>query len=435
MGTLKTISSVWNFPPKIKNIFYDDFSKGIRKDVWRTLHEKWKSQKNNGYSDDNCMYTTDLEKVRAEGGTGGLVVIRSNGDFVADPERKRQGGGIVTKRLFGAGRYEVRLKVVPRVGQCSAAWTYFNDWAPTLAERKYSEIDIEAPHGGDYRKYSGTTYENYVSGDERISRSAEIDTTPLNDGKWHVLGFEWRTDKEHGDEGIVWYQDRVPVLRINEAIPHYTATFWIASLFQDAIAWLGDPQFETAYMYVDWVKISEYDDPILPGNAEKESVSPYHGRDLGDSPVPHTDYISNGRFSKPAVVENFKGRKISSWELSGGAEIIDKKLILPPNGVATQTITAQYCGYAFELEADAEVEEGEIEIRLECLVGKANCEEPQLERCGECCEKLVIREGDAAKKNIFRINIKETEHIRVRLSADGKSKGKISSISMKLVGG
>ena len=158
----KTISG-WNFPPEIKSVFYDDFSSGIRTDVWRALNEKWQSQKNNGYSNDNCLFTVDPEKVKAAGATGGLVIIRSNGDFSDDPERKRQGGGLVTKRLFGAGLYEVRLKVVPRVGQCSAAWTYYNNWSQNYAEREYSEIDIEAPHGGDYRKYSGTTYKNYMS--------------------------------------------------------------------------------------------------------------------------------------------------------------------------------------------------------------------------------------------------------------------------------
>lgn len=429
------IRAEWNFPPKTKDVFFDDFSEGVRGDVWRALHEKWKSQKNNGYSDDNCMYTTDPEKVKAEGGTGGLVIIRSIGDFADDSARKRQGGGIVTKRLFGPGRYEVRMKVVPRVGQCSAAWTYFNDWAPTLKERKYSEIDIEAPHGGDYRVYSGTTYENYLNGEERISRSETIETPPLNDGKWHVLAFEWRTDKERGDEGIVWYRDGLPVLRIDEAVPRYTATFWIASLFQDAIVWLGNPQFETAYMYIDWVKITEYEDPILQGNAERESLSPYHGRDLSDFAVPHTDYIANGNFSQPAVVESFKGRRIASWELRGGAEIVDGKLTLPPCGMAMQTVTAQYCGYAFEAEALAEVEEGEIEIVLECLEGKANCEEPQLKKCGECSERLVFRKGDVAKKKTFHVGIEETEHVRIKISADGSSRGRLVRVSMKMVDG
>ena len=195
----------WNRPPQIKRIFFDDFSEGVRTEVWRALNEKWSSQHNNGYSEDNCLYTADPASVAAEGAHGGLVIIRSNGDFSAEEGRKRQGGGIVTKELFGPGLYETRVKAVPRAGQCSAMWTYYNNWAPKAEERRYSEIDVELPHGGDYRRWSGTTYENYMSGDEMVSRSEVIySRSPLNDGKWHTLAFEWRTDAANGDEAVVW---------------------------------------------------------------------------------------------------------------------------------------------------------------------------------------------------------------------------------------
>lgn len=179
-------------------------------------------------------------------------------------------------------------------------WTYYNNWAPKAEERRYSEIDVELPHGGDYRRWSGTTYKNYMSGDEMVSRSEVVySPSPLNDGKWHTLAFEWRTDAANGDEAVVWYQDGREVLRLCEAVPHYTATFWVASLFQDAIAWLGDPQFETAYMYVDWVKITEYTDPVQPGNAEKESGFSFTGKNIGTSPVPKTDYLANAFSAVP----------------------------------------------------------------------------------------------------------------------------------------
>ena len=427
------IYSGWNHSPKVKSIFYDDFSSGIRTEVWRALNEKWQSQKNNGYSNDNCLFSTNRENVEAEGASGGIVVIRSNGDFTTDPQRKRQGGGIVTKQLFGAGLYEVRLKVVPRVGQCSAAWTYYNSWSPIYEERRYSEIDIEAPHGGDYRKYSGTTYENYMSSAQQISRSEQIQTQPLNDGKWHVLAFEWRTDKENGDVGVVWYQDGKPVLRIEEAVPYYTATFWIGSLFQDSIAWLGDPQFEDAYMYVDWVKITEYDDPVLPGNAEKESKLAYCGNSLDDNPIPKNNYISNSNFSQPVTVKNYKGRDITSWELSQNAVIKDGKLCFDGKGRACQIITAQYVNYCFELECDANVEEGEVTIVLEYLKGKANCENPELEVIGICENKLTITNGKAVKKARFTVTEQETEHLRVKILTDDGGRACIYSLKMTLV--
>lgn len=425
----------WNHPPVVKGVFYDDFSEGIRGGVWRALHEKWASQNNNGYSEDNCLYTTNAREVEKMGASGGIVVIRSNGDLSPQKERKRQGGGIVTKRLFGPGLYEARMKVVPRVGQCSAIWTYFNDWAPAMEDRKYSEIDVEMPHGGDYRKFSGTTYENYVNAEQKISSSQVVDCpVPLNDGKWHVFAFEWRTDRENGDEGIVWYLDGKPVLTIREAVPHYTATFWLASLFQDSPAWLGVPRFETAYMYVDWVRITEYADPCLPGFAEKESRLTYKGTDLQNAPIPKTDYIANGSFSHPARSEDFKGNRIDSWELDGGAQISEGVLRMQGKSRVTQTIEAQYAGFVFELCVDAEAAgEGRLEVYLESLSGKANTLEPVFREEGRSGKKICFTSGKRMKKRAaFRIEEKNTEHIRVVLETPEGTAANVYGVHMNL---
>lgn len=410
----------WNRRPVVKSVFYDDFSAGIRTEVWRALNEKWASQHNNGYAEENCLYTVDPDAVAAEGATGGLVIIRSNGDF-AQEGKQRQSGGIVTKRLFGPGYYEARIKVVPRAGQCSALWTYFNDWAPTLAARRYSEIDIELPYAGDYRRYQGTTYENYVNGEERISRSEVIESPcPLNDGNWHVLAFEWRTDEENGDIGVIWYQDGVPVLRIREAVPKYTATFWVASLFQDAVAWLGDPQFECGYLYLDWVRITEYDDPAREGNADKERAFSFTGVNLGDRPVPRNEYLANGSFLRPAKIKNFKGREIRSWQLSGGAALREGELLLK-KGSARQFVTAQYAGFSFEVQAD--VTFGEVTVFAEYYAGAANREQPDLKKVGESERALFTREKGTWT---FCIEEEATEHIALVLEADDAAVGRVS---------
>lgn len=403
----------WNRQPRVKSVFFDDFANGLRTDVWRALHERWASQNNNGYSEENCLWTTSSEEVRKAGGQGGIVAIRSQGDFAADPAHKRRGGGIVTKKLFGPGLYEVRMKVVPRVGQCSAMWTYYNNWAKPMSAREYSEIDTELPHGGDYRVYSGTTYENYMSGDEKVSRSEEIfSPVPLNDGQWHTFAFEWRTDSAAGDEAIVWYQDGVPVLALREAVPHYTATFWIASLFQDAPAWLGVPRFEQAYMFIDWVRITEYDDPVSEGHAEKESLLPYVGRQL-HYPLPVNEYLADGDFSRPAVCMGYKGDECVMWSLEGGARIADGVLDLPAEASAAQTVEAQYAGAAFEIEADTD---GEVQAHFEYLAGKANCFSPQLRCIGRSGTAVLGGEG-GQRKAVLEVAGEETAHIRLVLTS------------------
>ncbi len=410
---------IWNCPPKIVSEFYDDFSSGLRPDVWRAMHEKWKSQVNNGFSDENCAYTTYAPEVERLGASGGVVVLRSQGDFSAVGEQRR-GGGIVTKKAFGAGLYEVRFMPVPRAGQCSAAWTYYNDWAAEYDKRKYSEIDIEMPHGGDYRFYSGTTYENYMSGEQKNSASEIIDAgKALNDGKWHTLAFEWRTAEN--DTGIIWSLDGKPLLRIDEAVPKYKATFWVASLFQNAIAWLGDPLFETAYMFIDYVRICEYDDPIEESVEFQEENSPYCGRDLGKSPVPQTDYVSDGNFARPAETTSFNGKKIYSWRLSGAAKLNnhERLLVFSGDGKAAQTITAQYAGFSFKCTVSGKVKSGAVSAKLICCKGKANCDEPKLTDLCECAETLTLEAGENSKTIEFHITEKQTEHIRLEIESRG----------------
>ena len=97
---------------------------------------------------------------------------------------------------------------------------------------KYSEIDLEAPYGGDYRRWTGTTYEKYLNNDNKILSSQVVDTIPLNDGNWHVLAFEWRTDEENGDCGVVWYLDGKKVLRINKLFPNILQLFGLHRYFK-----------------------------------------------------------------------------------------------------------------------------------------------------------------------------------------------------------
>ncbi|MGN0813434.1 MAG: glycoside hydrolase family 16 protein [Candidatus Coproplasma sp.] len=417
---------LWNKKPNIRRVFYDDFSQGIRTEVWRALNETWSSQVNNGFSELNCLYSTSFERVNQTGGTGGIVAIRSNGDYATDRTRKRQGGGIVTKELFGPGLYEVRMKVVPRVGQCSAIWTYYNNWKTPMSEREYSEIDTELPHGGDYRKYSGTTYSNYLNDSEKEVSSEVIESSsPLNDEKWHIFAFEWRTAKESGDEGIIWYRDGKPVLTIREHVPQYSATFWIASLFQDAPAWLGVPRFEEAYLYVDWVRITEYDDPVKDGKAEKESLLSYTGIDLGDSPLPVNQYLANSDFSKGATEVDFKGIERTVWQLDGNASIESGKLILPCKGCASQVIEAQYVGATFNVSVEAE---GEVEAYLEFLTGKANCIQPEYKVIGRSDSEYLCGNGEVSEAELS-VDSEATEHIRLVLKS--VCGAKVSNVQLK----
>ena len=259
----------WNTEPVVSNVFYDDFENGITSDKWTSTDNGW-GVNNNGVTSKNVMYSTDKERVEAEDATGGIVILKTTGDYAEDKNKRRQGAVIITRDDFGAGKYEARVRVLPREGQCTALWTYWNGTpsATKLEDSKYCEIDIELPEKGDFRQMSGTTYEKYIDKKNMNQSSAKINFEQkgmgdfsLNDGKWHTLAFEWRTAEN--DTGIIWYVDGQTVLKHTTNIPVYTAPFWIGSHFPDLPAWIGVPNFDTAYMYVDWVRITEYDEPTI----------------------------------------------------------------------------------------------------------------------------------------------------------------------------
>lgn len=153
--------SVWNKEPTIKGTFYEDFSNGIDSDIWEVSSQKWGAD-NNGTSPDNVFYSTDETRVKNAGATGGIAVLRSYGDLQANRAKRRQGAALITRQTFGPGKYEVRMKVLPRLGQCTAFWTYYSNGGQTPETIKYSEIDIEMPMEGSFKKWSGTSYERFI---------------------------------------------------------------------------------------------------------------------------------------------------------------------------------------------------------------------------------------------------------------------------------
>lgn len=154
-------TKLWNKDPVVSKVFFDDFSNGVRSDVWQAKNETWGAN-NHGVSSNNVFYSTNRAKVAAAGAEGGIVVLRSFGDLQQDENLRRQGSALTSRDTFGPGKYEVRMKVLPRLGQCTAAWTYYNGGGTTREDNVYSEIDIEMPMRGDYRVWSGTSYERFV---------------------------------------------------------------------------------------------------------------------------------------------------------------------------------------------------------------------------------------------------------------------------------
>jgi hypothetical protein len=403
---------MWNKEPVIKNIFYEDFSGGIDTSVWEVSNQNWGAN-NNGTAASNVFYSADKARVEAFGATGGVAVLRSNGDFYqpsGELNKRRQGSALITKRAFGPGRYEVRLKVVPVPGQCSTVWTYYNggggaNFADYL-QNKYSEIDIETFLWADYRNILGVSYQYYhESWDWNTQIQNRRDAvykddqalSPYNDGQWHTLSFEWRTDKANGDRAVVWFLDGTEFGRALNWVPEYKATFWIGNWFPDDVSWIGNPLFENAYMYVDWVRITEYDDFCMEG---AKGGSGGAATNLGSAAIPLNNYIVNGGFTQALTVKNTKNEDISSWQVSG-ASLSSGKLTLSGGGRASQAVGAQYAGYSFDLRIDGRVTAGggKCKVYAEFLSGRTDIVNPTLSVVARS-EELYFTAGAREQKTL-----------------------------------
>lgn len=362
--TSKPNDGIWNNDPVVTGTFYDDFSEGVRTDVWQVSNQKWGAN-NNGTSPANVMYSRNRSKVAAEGADGGIVVMRSRGDLQTDPTLRRQGAAIITRDTFGPGKFEVRMKVMPRLGAVTAAWTYYSNGGMTKETNKYSEIDIELPHDASFKKWSGTTYEYFYDWGVLAERGTVINeyADGLNNGEWHTFAYEWRTNKATGDYGVVWYIDGVKVNELREYVPNYKAAFWVGHWFPDDAGWIGFPNFEEAYMYVDWVRITQYDDPVMEGGGGGPGGGT--ATDLGTADIPQNDYVANGTL-------RIANGELRGWTSNEDAFTVNGSgVTLNPSSRLTQMISAQYAGYSFTLTADAKVlsGSGKCKISVDYMIG------------------------------------------------------------------
>ena len=410
----------WNSAPNVVGTFFEDFSNGVDTSVWEVSSQKWGSGV--GASPNNVFYSKDADIAAAEGcESGGIVAMRTFGDYKEEETLRRQGAVLVTREAFGPGKFEVRLKVVPRLGQCTAMWTYWNGGGNTIETNRYSEIDIEMPMNSDYRRWSGTTYKYFYDWSVLAERgTATVEKSDgVNDGQWHVWAFEWRTDDENGDNAVVWYLDGKKMFEIREYTPEYTASFWIGNWFPGDLGWVGVPNFEEAYMYIDWVRVTQYDDPVKTGLVRNET-SGGTATDLGSNPIPKNQYVANSSFGQVS------GGNYVAWDKTGtvtGGGF--HPVAISPQSKLTQIITAQYPGYSFDLKVDGRVTagEGNLKVYVQYMFGSV---------ARGKSEELIFGEGAFSEKTLsFTIpkTINSTD-IRIVLETEAGTTAEVRKVEM-----
>lgn len=272
-----------------ENMFFDDFTGGVDPDKWLIGKQAWGANGNGGVVPENVNYTDD-----------GILVLTGNGEYYTSGAVKGvgarrdgtlSGAALISKEVYGAGRYEVKMKVLPRLGACNAFWTfaYDNDTAAN------HEIDIELPGGTHstgiitYERMLNTNYHTESanqSQDTEIAANTGGDITNFADGEWHTFGFDWYTLEEGEDKDtqfgrysadeitdelaeqgvkvgdvkdttcgrVVYFVDGKVTAVSNVFVPFLQTRMWLGLWFPNNAGFVGEANFESDNMYVDWVR-------------------------------------------------------------------------------------------------------------------------------------------------------------------------------------
>ena len=305
-------------PAPVSGVFFEDFSAGrLDPDHWLVSEKSWGGD-NGGVSPLNVQLVHDTDDGEE------IVALRlgANGDLYDGPiegggRKTRVGAAIATRQYYASGRYEVRARVAPEEGVCTAFWPFhYIDYQPAQDAywhepnpRRNTEIDWEFPtdlagneaegdeHGIDPEAFSFTNARTNSwggqfggEGGEHKGRKVLLDSAgevidlavDALDGRYHTFTIEWRSGEDNGEETIErlpgrvgsvrWYVDDVLVDELNDVaygqgnVPFRGARFWLGTWFPaagygDSIGWTGDPDFETAAAHIAWVRITPFEEP------------------------------------------------------------------------------------------------------------------------------------------------------------------------------
>lgn len=352
--------------------FFDDFTDGVKKENWFIGDQAWGGN-NGGVVPENVSYTDD-----------GVLLLRGNGGHYQQNEIKGvgdvkdgcyTGAALISNFLVGPGRYEIKMKVLPRLGACTAFWTYAYEYDNELNH----EIDIELPGGN---RSGNITYENvlntnYTKVSEAYSQDINVaskfgNDVYLNDGEWHTFGFDWYTNPEK----IVYHLDGKVTTTSDLFVPSMLCRLWVGVWFPVSSGFVGSANFETDYMQVDYIEYIPFlDQPFIDFNPSPNGYAneneyptiPQNEREInkisnGTFEYLNSENINNGGWNlKRYLYEEKEVNEVCYVEEGIGIEE-SKGLVIKDGGVVEQTIDAVYSNFKHKLEFNAKGK-GTVTIR------------------------------------------------------------------------
>lgn len=359
-----------NIEEDVVNGFYDGFDT-LNKDSWLVANGYWGTN-NGGVSQDNVSITED--GTLALGGNGLYYAKNEIESYGSYKDGRKCGASLISTFKALPGHYEIKMKVHPRIGACTAFWTYGNR-SVEGQENDNAEIDIELPGGSKSGKitFKKALYTNWIT--ENASDSIEADvadcgnpqTVAYNDDEWHTYGFDWYTDPEM----VVYYVDGKITNVSTTFVPTLAGRLWVGVWFPNGFT--GTPEFERDYMYVDYIKYNPFvnqpytDYDAVPTSSLSFANETFYKKAPVKTPVGNK--ISNGDFEYAGLIESTSDSDYASKLQSKGWSFTKKvsekqpqkdvcwvekdtfsngySAFVKDGGVLRQNIEAVYDGYTF----------------------------------------------------------------------------------------
>eukprot|EP00164_Ancoracysta_twista_P000321 GFYU01000445.1.p2 GENE.GFYU01000445.1~~GFYU01000445.1.p2 ORF type:complete len:648 (-),score=276.65 GFYU01000445.1:332-2275(-) len=274
--------------------FFDDFNGDtLDADAWQVGYKQWGGKDvNGGVHPDNVEVSNGTLKLKVNGDRYSGEVKGVNKDMSIREDGKRVGSAVATRKYFASGSYEIKMKVAPVMGVCSALWTFnYEEYYPGDEEydrhckdspikcnpdywASNAEIDMEFPTAltqdgtdisfsqGRLNSWFGENPGEYESNFQNVGGDQA-------DGQFHIYRFDWHTGDytTKQEKKVEFYVDDKLVRTISgEFTPTVSGQLWLGAWFP--YLWAGNPDFDTSVMEIDYVKITPFyengDDWMLP---------------------------------------------------------------------------------------------------------------------------------------------------------------------------
>ena len=226
-----------------------------------------------------------------------------NGHIIRMDTGVRTGAAIATRDYFGAGSYEVRMKIAEPLGVCSAIWTFYysdEDYYYGVPIVNH-EIDIELPGRpgapNEHIAFDKALMNTWVGEKAHLytANYTQLDNH-MNDNQFHTWRFDWHTDEF--DRRVDFYVDDKLFAANRDHVPFYAGRLWIGAWFPNN--WAGEANFDTSQMEIDYVKFTPFENEIY--ECPPESYPHYGwapGTDFSGELTPDNSQEAPGRCSSP----------------------------------------------------------------------------------------------------------------------------------------